>query len=113
MMMFLLIRDVLLNRRPRGGAYGECRIALLPGKRSQADLLMHPCRGSLFQLTHDVRQTMSRFQADQKVDVIVDTADALRNSTKAEMVPPRYSCRRERHSGAMTASRLFVANTRW
>ena len=82
-MMFLLIRDVLLNRRPRGGAYGECRIAFLPGKGSQADLLMHPCRGSLFQLTHDVRQTMSRFQADQKVDMIGHAADALRKSTEA------------------------------
>src|SRR5436305_3345063 len=82
-MMFLLIRDVLLNRRPRGGAYGECRIAFLPGKGSHADLLMHPYRGSLFQLTHDVRQTMSRFQTDQKVDMIAHAADALRKATEA------------------------------
>ena len=42
-MMFLLIRDVLPNRRPRRSTYGEYRIAFLPEKGSQADLLMYPC----------------------------------------------------------------------
>src|SRR5436190_5834918 len=87
-MMFLLFRDVPLNRWPRGSAYGERGIALLPGKGSEADFLMHPCRGSLLQLTHDVCQTMNRFQAYQKVNMIGHAADALRKATEARDGPP-------------------------
>jgi hypothetical protein len=100
-MMLLLIRDVLLNRLPRGSAHRKCRIAFLPGKGPQADLLLHPFRGSLFQLAQNVRQAMSRFQTDQKVDVIGHTADALWKSAEAGdgpsqiLVQPRTPFRRD------------------
>src|ERR1051325_5486958 len=82
-MVFLLIRDVPLDHRPRGGAHRERRVAYLPGKGEQADLLMYPRRRCFFQLTHEIRQAMSSFQANEQMDMIRDAADALRKSAEA------------------------------
>src|SRR5713101_2352825 len=75
--MFFLIGDVLLNRRPRGSANRKRRVAFLPGKCSQPDLLMDPNRGCLFQFAQDVGQAVAGFQTDEKMDMIGYATDPL------------------------------------
>ena len=82
-MMLFLVRNVLLNARPRRGAHRECGVTFLPSERLQADLLVDPHRRSFLQLAQDIRQTMSGFQADQQMDVIGYAADTLWNSAKS------------------------------
>ena len=106
-MMVLLDCNVLPNGRPRGGDHRKCHVTFLPAERPQADLVMCPRGRSFLQLAHDVRQTMSRFKADQQMDMIGHTADTLRKSAEAGDGSPRYSCSRARHSTAITGSRFF------
>src|SRR5260370_41665595 len=80
--MFLLIGNVPLNRSTSVGADRKRRVAFLPRKSSQADLLMDPNGRCFFQLAQDVGQAMGGLQADKKMDMIGDTADSLRQPTE-------------------------------
>jgi hypothetical protein len=82
LVVLLLMSDVLLDGLPSGRANRKCRVAFLSGKRWQANLLMNPDRRDFFQFAHDVGQAMGGPQTDEKMDMIGNATDSLREPTQ-------------------------------
>src|SRR5512139_1938302 len=64
------------------GADAEHRIALLPCKLRFV-LARCPHRGCLLELAHKVRKAVRRLEADQGVDVVLDTTDLQRHAAQS------------------------------
>jgi len=82
-MVFRLIENVSLHLRSGGWADGECSITILPRKGMNADLLMHPHRGCLLQLTHEIREAMRRLQTNKQMHMVRNTTDTLSEASEA------------------------------
>src|SRR5262249_24038175 len=80
--MLGLIRDVLLHRIARGGAYCKSGITVLPGEVALPDHFMDPHGSGLLEFTHEIGQAMRCFQAYEKMDMVRDPADFLGKSAK-------------------------------
>ncbi len=81
--MLVLIGDVALHRFPCVRADREGRVADLPSKRRQTDLLVYPDRRRFLQFALHVGQAMGRVQTDEKMDMIVHATNLLRKSAEA------------------------------
>jgi len=77
--VLLLPFDVMPHILAHGCADGERAVALLPRKRAVADGLMHPLGRGALEVAHHIREAMRRFQPGKDMDVVGDTAHALRN----------------------------------
>ena len=82
-MMVPLVCDISPDTRSRRGAHRERAISLLPGKRTELDLLMHPHRRSLLELPHEIRETTRGLQSDEQMDMVRHAADALRKAAES------------------------------
>ncbi len=76
--MFLLPRDVIVNRRPRRRTHRDRAIPLLPGESRQAAFLLRESGRRLLQLPHEIRQPMSRAQRNEQMHVIPGPANPVR-----------------------------------
>ena len=81
--MIRLIGDIGLHISPCWCADRKSGIAFLPGERLFIDLIMYPNRSRFLQFTHEIRQTMGCLQTDKQVDMIGNSPDAFRDSTKS------------------------------
>jgi len=82
-MMLGLVRDVFLHLRSCCRAHRERAISFLPRKFTQRDLLMHPHGRSLFQLPHEIGETMCGLQSDKQVHVVSNPAYVLNHPAKS------------------------------
>ena len=78
--MFLLILNIFTHHRSLGRAHSECAVAFLPLKAALADFLVHPARGNAFDLTHDIREAVSRAKPNEQMHMVADTAHAFRRT---------------------------------
>src|SRR5262245_16755687 len=88
-MVLSLVGNVLFHGVARRWTDGERGVSLLPRKSGFADLLMDPDRRRLFQLAHEVGQTVRRLQAHQQMHVIGNTASPLRHASQSRDRAPK------------------------
>ena len=75
-MVLLLIGDVGADGGPCGGADGEGGVSFLPVEAG-AFRFPDPVRRGFFQLPHEVGEAGGRFQGDEKMNMILHTADSF------------------------------------
>gem|GEM_PF-5964768 len=69
-MMLTLIANTASDNVSRGQAYGKCCVTLLPIETGLFDCFMKLFRCALFYFSHEVRQSVSGFQANEQVNMI-------------------------------------------
>ena len=82
LMMRRLLGDVFLYRFTIGYTHGEGGISRLPTEILDADGLVNPPRGRLFDVLDERSQGISRPKADQQMNMIGDAADGFGNSVR-------------------------------
>ena len=81
--MGILILNVLSNPISSLGTNREGRIPILPSKRGNTNFDFDPLARSPLEVTHDVSETVSRFQSQENVDVVRDAANFNRRCVES------------------------------
>jgi len=88
--MLLLIRNIPLHRILGRCTHRKCRIPLLPMKAAKMRF-PDPRRRRFLQLAHKIRQTMSRLQRHQKMNMIHHPSNSLRKRIEPFRNPTKIS----------------------